>query len=169
MIIYPIYSNNPTLEEILERNRLIQLSDDAMVEIVSITSSSMAVLNATKAAVRQGATLLSNPFAGLRTAWLANQILSPAPITPHTIDEAYIAKISAISPFISLLTTPPQEMIDFASIKILDQAIAIYKKKSKLRFIPHSDNLIRDFQATDCSNVADALRACNAPGGGPLR
>jgi hypothetical protein len=49
------------------------------------------------------------------------------------------------------------DTVDFHSLKRLDEALSLYKKNAKLRFIAHSDDSIQHFQAVDLKIMLHTL------------
>ena len=93
---------------------------------------------AARAAIRQGASLISDPLAGVR---------SPGPKSPP----------KAFNPYVSIVVSQPLEAVDFQSVKRIDEALAVYRKNAKLRFYPHSDDAILAFQELDMNMLVAAV------------
>ena len=99
------------------------------IKVHYFTSPALEVLESLKIALNQGATLLSNPMAA--------------------------GKI--INPYLTVISSHPKENIDFKSIRQADEAIKIYKKNIKLRYISHSDEDVHRFQTIDLEYTVKIL------------
>ena len=66
-------------------------------------------------------------------------------------------KITAINPFISVLVSWPLDTVDFSSMKQIDEAIHLYKKNTRLRFLAHSDQAMANFVAADLQAMVAQL------------
>ena len=110
--------------------------DDCEVKWQS--SPAMEVLVAARAAIRQGASLVSDPLSGVRSQG------------PNSTPKAF-------NPYVSIVVTQPLESVDFQSVKRIDEALAVYRKNAKLRFYPHSDDAILTFQELDMKLLIAAV------------
>ena len=68
-------------------------------------------------------------------------------------------RIASLNPYISLLIRRTAETVDFASVKKLDEAINIYKKNTRLRYIAHNEDTIKAYQTVDLEMLAHTLAA----------
>jgi len=142
-----VYTNNPATADFLEAKR-------PEITVKWLASTSIDVLAATRTALNKGAVLLSDPMAGTRgTLPLFASVPAAARISSP-------GNRGMINPFMSLLiVSQPGGMLDFMSVKRLDETIGQYKKNAKSRFIRHNDDAIRNFQISDVENLAAALSA----------
>jgi len=126
-----IFTNNPTAREYLSAQ---PGSEDFKVNWVGFPA--MEVLVAARVAIRQGASLISNPMAGATNK-------------------------KPINPYISVVTTPQLDAVDFSSVKRINEAIAVYKNNGKLRFFAHHDDTVKRFQDMDMEMLASLLQSFN--------
>ena len=144
---YTIVTNNSIVAEFFEKNTL------SIVEIKWVATPAIDVIAAAKAAVHQGAVVLSNPLAGVRSA-ASNIFLASNMPPPHGRAPS---KVSSINPYLSVLLSPPNEALDFGSIQRLDEATKLFKKNARLRFLAYNDEAIKQFQAADLEIVVQTL------------
>jgi len=123
-----IFTNNPTAREYLSAQPGTEDFD-----VNWFGSPAMEVLVAARAAIRQGAGLVSNPMAG--------------------------ASKKPVNPYISVVTTLQQDAVDFTSVKRINEAISVYKNNGKLRFFAHHDDTVKRFQDMDMEMLAALLSA----------
>ena len=130
--MYTIFTNNP-----IPQSHFAERMD---CEVKWQSSPAMEVLVTARAAIRQGASLVSDPLAGVRS------------LSPNSPPKAF-------NPYVSIIVTKPQEAVDFQSVKRIDEALAVYRKNAKLRFYPHSDEAIQTFQELDMTLLVAAMPA----------
>ena len=133
---YVIITNNPMVSNYFTSH------PHPKIQVKLQSSPAMEVLVAARATIRQGAALISNPLAGVR--------MRRAEPTPE-----------AFNPYVSMVVTAPGGAVDFQSIKRIDEAIAIYRKNARLRFLPHSDEAVMKFQEVDMSLLVSTLASLN--------
>jgi len=141
---FVVFTNNPAAAEFFD----VKFPDN---ELRWFASPAMEVLTASKTAVRQGAVLLSNPLAGVRSE------PSFFPLSPAPRASVLPTKAGAISPFLTLLVSEPSETVDFLSVKNIDAAISFYKKNARLRFMSYKEDALKSFQVSDLEAVAVVL------------
>ena len=112
----------------------------------------MDVLNAARVLIRRGAVLSSNPLVGVnvptKQAAPRNVRTNLLPTKPST---------AIFNPYLTVITSAPGEALDFQSLKKVDEAIALYTKNAKLRFVAHNDDAIAHFQMIDVRSMLQAL------------
>ena len=148
-----LYTNNSQAAEFFDQ-------DEFPIEVKWIGTTTMDVLTAAKSAVRQGGLLLSNPLSGIRI--VPPQIFPPSSRSapkPFAAKNSSEPKISSINPYLSLLVTEPLNTVDFASVKRVDEALTLYKKNARLRFLAHSEEAIKNFQTLDLQIMIATLSA----------
>ncbi|MCL1843779.1 MAG: hypothetical protein FWF79_08195 [Defluviitaleaceae bacterium] len=148
---YTVYTNNSIVAEFFQQKEF-------PIEVKWVAAPAMDVLAAAKNAARLGAVVLSNPSAGVRTA--APPLFSPAtfdkpPASPTSASNP--PKIRSINPYLSVLAGPSKGTVDFNSVKQLDEALSLYKKNARLRFVAHNDDTIKAFQAVDLEMLLNTL------------
>jgi len=146
--MYIIFTNNSFVAEFFDEKR------DMPGEIKWLNAPAMDVLSAAKSAAHGGTIILSNPMSGVRTGMMTFDI-SPAfggrPAAPP--------KIRSINPYLSILAEPSRGTVDFASVRNLDEALTIYKKNARLRFISHNEDTVKQFQAADLESLLATMAA----------
>ncbi|MCL2216491.1 MAG: hypothetical protein FWB91_05655 [Defluviitaleaceae bacterium] len=143
---YTVFTNNSIVVEFLENKGL-------PMEIKWVAASAVEVLSAAKTAARQGAIVLSNPLAGVRSA---SPLFSPSNLPP-TPGRGAAQKISSINPYLTILVSPVMETVDFSSVQRIDEALGLYKKNARLRFLAHNDDAIKAFQTSDLEIIIATL------------
>ena len=153
---YTIFTNNPVLAEFIKQQPEMESH-----EVKLMSTPAMDVLLAVKSAIRQGAATVSNPMAGVRMT--PPRLVKPQsrekPAGPIGIEKPATGKPVAVNPYVSIAVTTKQEAVDFKSIKAVDEAIELYRKNARLRFIGHSDEAIKSFQIADMEMLASVLSA----------
>jgi len=142
---YTIFTNNSIVAEFLEQKGL-------PIEVKWVAAPAIEVLSAAKSVARQGCVVISNPLAGVRNA--APPMFS-APITPPSPGRT--GKIASINPYLSVLVSPKLDTVDFNSVKRVDEAMTVYKKNARLRFLSHTDEAIKLFQTADLEIIVATL------------
>ncbi|MCL2386106.1 MAG: hypothetical protein FWC89_01015 [Defluviitaleaceae bacterium] len=144
--MYTVYTNNSIVAEFFA-------DKDMPVEVKWVASPAIDVLSAAKTAVRLGAVILSNPMSGVRT----NQPL----FGPSTFERPKNTetKIWSINPYLSVLSRSAHGTVDFISVKNIDEALALYKKNARLRFVSHNEDTIKAFQAVDLETLLATMTA----------
>jgi len=132
-----IFSNNNLVSDFLKANPL-------PVEIKHLICPAFDVLIKVRAKVKSGGVLVSNPMAGI---YVQKETLNPM----------------AINPYLSLIVSVTEKTIDFNSMRMLDQAIAVYKKHANLQFISHSDETVDNFKNHDLQDLIAALNTLISP------
>jgi hypothetical protein len=116
-----------------------------------INAPAMDVLVAARVAIRKGAILASNPMIGVSVPAVQ------APGKPRFPSQTNKVNPTIFNPYLTVLTTEPGDTVDFQSLKRLDEALSLYKKNAKLRFVAHSDDSIQHFQAIDLRCMLQTL------------
>ena len=136
---YMVFTNNSVVVDFISQKKLD-------IQSKWVAASAMDVLIAAKAVLPQGAVLVSDPLVGVRNyhplfapSSVQSSLRSPAPTRVNTVNP-YLTVMMKIS---------PEGTLDFITAKRLDEAIGIYKKNARLRFLSHSDDAIKEFQAVD--------------------
>ncbi|MCL2500215.1 MAG: hypothetical protein FWE90_07750 [Defluviitaleaceae bacterium] len=140
-----VFTNNNVVADFFK----IKKELDCTVKWVNATA--MDVVTAARVAVRKGAVLVSNPMIGIDVPAVQ------APGRPRFPSHASKENPTIFNPYLTLLTTNPNDTVDFQSLKRLDEALSLYKKNAKLRFIAHSDDSIQHFQAIDLKCLLQTL------------
>jgi hypothetical protein len=154
---YTIFTNNSIVAEFFEEKNF-------PVEIKWVAAPAMDVLAAAKSAAHLGAVILSNPMAGVRTT---QPLFGPSSFEkPPSVGGRSLTppKIRSINPYLSVLAAPPQGMVDFVSVKNIDEALTLYKKNARLRFVAHNDDTIKAFQAVDLEVLISTMAALESLG-----
>jgi hypothetical protein len=144
--MYTVFTNNNVVAEFFKQK------DDLGCTVKWVTAPAMDVLTAARVAIRKGAVLVSNPMMGMDIpavhAPVKPRFPSPTAAKPNP---------TILNPYLSLIVTEPEEAVDFQSVKRVDEALSLYKKNAKLRFIAHSDDSIQHFQMIDLKCMLQAL------------
>lgn len=153
---YTIFTNNSFVAEFFEHKSF-------PVEIKWVAAPAMEVLAAAKSAAHLGAVILSNPMAGVRTS---QQLFGPSGFEkpPSLGARSAPPKIRSINPYLSVLASPARGTVDFVSVKNIDEALTLYKKNARLRFLSHNDDTIKAFQATDLEMLISTITALETLG-----
>jgi hypothetical protein len=133
--MYTVLTNNNVVAEFFKQKKELGCA------VKWVSAPAMDVLTAARAAVRQGAVLVSNPMAGV------NMPAVRAPDNARRLST--VPRPAIFNPYLTLLVTGTGETVDFQSLKGLNEALALYKKNARLRFIAHDDNAIQHFQMVD--------------------
>ncbi|MCL2527696.1 MAG: hypothetical protein FWE42_04675 [Defluviitaleaceae bacterium] len=147
---YTIFSNNPLLAEYAKNH-----GQD--YEIKLLTTPAMEVLVVVKAALRQGAVLVSNPLAGVR--------MRPIRPGPRSKGGGFVDKPLetgrpvAFNPYVSVVTTSTKNAVDFQSVRRIEEALALYRNNARMRIIAHNDESIASFQMADMEMLVSVLEA----------
>ena len=98
-----------------------------------VDSPVIGVLTAARSAVHRGAELVSHPLSGVNKP--------------------------GASPYKSVVVTSPstEAQLHFQSLKLIEEAIAYYKKNPKSRFIHIDEETLKDFQVIDLDMVVSSL------------
>jgi len=148
--VFTVYTNNSVVADFFENKGL-------PVEIKWIAAPAINVLEAAKTAARLGAVILSNPMAGVRTT---QPLFGPSSFEkPPSAGGRSQTSIRSINPYLSVLSTQGGGMVDFVSVKNLDEALQLYKKNARLRFVAHTDDTIKVFQSNDLEMLLATLTA----------
>jgi len=151
---HKIFTNNSVLADYIK-----QQPEMTGYELVWMSAPAMEVLVAVRAAVRQGAVLVSNPLSGVRMSQSRADKKTQGPKRGGFTDKplSFGGRPVAFNPYVSVLVTPPQDSVDFQSVKRIDEAVAVYKKNAGLRFSGRSDESIKQFQITDMDALMSVL------------
>ena len=134
--MYTIYTNNNAVAEFFKQHHELP----CVVKWVS--APAIDVLIAARTNIRKGATLISDAQTGIH-------IPSKNPAT---------AAHHVINPYLTVIITEMNDTIDFKSIKQIDNALSIYKKNAKTRFISHKDEALQHFQVNDLKHMLYTLQ-----------
>jgi hypothetical protein len=122
------------------------------LEVRFVGAPGLEILATAKAQANGGFVLLSNPLSGVkRTSPLFSPKTTPVPKT------APKQKIVQLNPYLSLLMMGPGEMIDFRTVREVEEAIQLYKKNARLRHVAHSDESVRAFMQADLEVIREAM------------
>jgi hypothetical protein len=156
MEFFTIFTNNSYVAEYFSEKEL-------PFEVKWVAAPAMEVLAAAKSAAHLGAVVLSNPMSGVRTS---QPLFGPSgfdkPMSPGRSSAP--PKIRSINPYLSVLAAPSRGMVDFVSVKNIDEALNLYKKNARLRFVAHNDDTIKAFQATDLEVLLATITALESLG-----
>lgn len=139
---FTVFTNNAVAIEFFEHKEIV-------VDTKWFASTAIEVLKSVKTAVRNGSVLVGNPLSGVRNAASLFSSGTKPPPTGRTA----APKVSSINPYISLLITKEGSTVDFQSVKKLDEALDIYKKNARLRFVTHNDEAVKNFQILDLEGI----------------
>jgi len=142
---YTIITNNPLVQRFLAGDS-DAINPNIKVEVKFQGSPAMDILTATRVAIRQGASLTSDPQVGVRTA-----LTRPSAVGGP-------AKPIAFNPYVSVIVAE-QGTVDFGSLKKIDEALELYRKNARLRFLAHSDEAVAQFQTADMDMLVAVLAA----------
>jgi hypothetical protein len=145
--MYTLYTNNNVVADFFKEKK------DLPVTVKWVSAPAMEVLTAARFAVRKGAVLVSDPMTGVNIPTVQ------APGKPRFPSHAKQENPTIFNPYLTLLLTEPGETIDFQSMKQVDEALTLYKKNAKLRFIAHNDESIQHFQLIDLKSLLLVLAA----------
>ena len=145
-----IFTNNPILVEYL-KGQPDEAFDVNDFEIKWVGAPAMDVLTAVRAAIHQGAALVSSPLAGVR--------MNPPRRTDSRTGHRILppSKPVAFNPYLSVAVSAQQESVDFQSVKRIDEALSVYRKNARLRFIAHNDDAVNQFQMADMNMLLSFL------------
>jgi hypothetical protein len=154
--LYTIFTNNSLVAEYFSDFEL-------PFEVKWVAAPAMDVLAAAKSAAHLGAVILSNPMSGVRTT---QPLFGPASFDkPSSSRSSTPPKIRSINPYLTVLAGPSRGTVDFVSVKNIDEALTLYKKNARLRFVAHNDDTIKNFQAVDLEVVLATITALESMGG----
>jgi len=137
-----IFTNNPAVVNYFEKKGINH-------DVRWVAAPIMEVLSTARAAILQGAVLLSEPLSGVQTARSLFSRPRNSRVTqlkPHTVN-----------PLLTVATTKKQDTVDFASVKKIDAAVAEFKKNARLRFKSHNEDEMKDFQVADLEELSIVL------------
>ncbi|MCL1883660.1 MAG: hypothetical protein FWF81_07920 [Defluviitaleaceae bacterium] len=146
---YTVFTNNSIVAEFLAQKGL-------PVEVKWVAAPALEVLAAAKSAAHLGAVVLSNPMSGVRTS---QPLFGPSSFEKPPAVGATPPKIRSINPYLSVLAGPSRGTVDFVSVKNIDEALTLYKKNARLRFIAHNEDTIKAFQAVDLEALLHTMAA----------
>jgi len=153
-----VFTNNSIVAEFFEER------DGGPIEVKWVSAPAIDVLAAAKTAAHQGAIILSNPMQGVRTT---QPLFGPSSFDrpPASGSGSRSApSVRSINPYLSVLAAPATGMVDFVSVKNIDEALTLYKKNARLRFIAHGDDMIKAFQAADMEMLLATMTALEKMG-----
>ncbi|MDR0272132.1 MAG: hypothetical protein LBI27_02290 [Clostridiales bacterium] len=147
---YTVYTNNSIVAEFFEQKNFA-------IEVKWISAPAIEVLSAAKTAAHLGAVILSNPMSGVKTS---TPLFGPSGFerTP-ALSGGGRPKIRSINPYLSVLAGESRDTVDFDSVRNIDEALTLYKQNARLRFIAHSDDTIKAYQATDLEVLISTITA----------
>ena len=152
-----MFTNNSLVADFFEQRK------EGPIVIKWVAAPAIDVLVAAKSAAKNGAIILSNPMQGVRTT---QPLFGPSSFDkPPTSGSRATPSIRSINPYLSVLAAPAQGMVDFISVKNVDEALALYKKNARLRFVAHGDDTIKAFQAADMEMLLATMTALDSAGG----
>jgi len=153
---YRILTNNPTMESFLER-----YPELSMYELNYIEISASDILLVVRAAICEGAVLVSNPLSGVRMSSQSQAEKKPTSSRRDNFNDkplfSFKSRPVSFNPYKSMLISDPQEVVDFQSLKIIDEALEVYRKYAGLRTSRRSDDTISYFQNTDMNSLIVAI------------
>jgi len=136
---YIIITNNPYVESHKFEGPLAQ-----QIEVVFKQAAAMGVLIAARTMVAKGGVLKSDPKGGIHL-----EAVRPGAkgkdVNPF-----------AFNPYISVVVTP-QDAVDFASVKRLEEAIALFRKYGQTRFFSYTDDTVARFQMADSMLLQETI------------
>lgn len=147
---YTVFTNNSVVAEFFELK-------DFPIEVKWLAAPAMEVLAAAKSAAHLGAVILSNPLAGVRTSQPLFGISTFEKPPSVGGRDSSSPKTRSINPYLSVLAGPTCGTVDFVSVKNTDEALTLYKKNARLRFITHNDDTIKAFQAVDLEMLLNTM------------
>ena len=156
---FTIFTNNSVVVDFFDQRAI-------PIDIKWVSAPAIEVLAAAKSAASLGAIILSNPMAGVRTSqplFGPSGFERPASLGGRNPNSGSPA-IRSINPYLSVLATPPQGTVDFLSVKNIDEALNLYKKNARLRFLAHNDDTIKAFQASDLEILVATMTALESLG-----
>ncbi|MCL2202385.1 MAG: hypothetical protein FWB88_00380 [Defluviitaleaceae bacterium] len=140
--MYTVFTNNNAVAEFFKQKPELNCT------VKWVNAPAMEVLVAARVNIRKGAALISNPLVGINLPVVqapGRNLRSPAP------------KQTIVNPYLTVLTTMPNDTVDFQSVKQVDEALSLYKKNAKLRFVAHSDDAVQHFQMVDIKCMLQRL------------
>ncbi|MCL1862552.1 MAG: hypothetical protein FWF78_03185 [Defluviitaleaceae bacterium] len=155
---FTVFTNNSIVADFFQERA------GGPIEIKWVAAPAIDVLSAAKTAAHQGAVILSNPMQGVRTS---QPLFGPSSFdrnTPPPPAGRSAPSVRSINPYLSVLAGPAQGMVDFVSVKNIDEALTLYKKNARLRFVSHGDDTIKAFQAADMEMLFATITAIEAMG-----
>ncbi|MCL2355815.1 MAG: hypothetical protein FWC70_01490 [Defluviitaleaceae bacterium] len=145
--MFTIYTNNSVVADFFGEKV-------AQYELKWVAAPAISVLEAVKGATRHGAIIKSDIMSGTREP---QQLFGSSFERIQTPDSR--APIRSINPYLSVITESGSGLVDFDSVKNIDEALRLYKKNAKLRFAAHNDDAIRRFQTDDMDVILVTLGA----------
>ncbi|MCL1877873.1 MAG: hypothetical protein FWF80_03375 [Defluviitaleaceae bacterium] len=146
--MFIVFTNNSVVADFFENKGL-------PLEIKWVSAPAIKVLEAAKSAAHLGSIIISNPMSGVRTT---QPLFGPSSFEkPPSAGNRTSTNIRSINPYLSVLTMPGGDTVDFVSVKNIDEALQLYKKNARLRFAAHTDDTIKAFQATDLEMLLATL------------
>jgi hypothetical protein len=142
--MYTAFTNNNVVAEFFKEKPEIGCT------VKWVSAPAMEVLTAARVAIRQGALLVSNPLVGINLPVVQAHGKGVRALSPAS-------KSAVVNPYLTLLTTEPDSTVDFRSLKRVDEALTLYKKNARLRFVAHSDEAVQHFQMIDLKCMLMAL------------
>jgi len=143
--MHTVFTNNNAVADFFKQNK------DFDCTVKWVAAPAMDVLGAARILIRQGALLASNPLVGVNLPM--KQAVPRNTLLPGKQSSAIF------NPYLTVITSAPGEAVDFQSLKKVDEAIGVYKKNAKLRFVAHNDDAIAHFQMVDVRSMLQALSA----------
>lgn len=122
------------------------------LDIRFIGAPGMEIIKHARLAVNAGFVLLSNPLSGVRRQ---SVLFSPRNTPPASRKPQQ--KVVQLNPYLSIIISGPQEMIDFRSIKELEEARELYNKNAKLRHQAHADESVKAFMQADLEAIRTTM------------
>ncbi|MCL2187173.1 MAG: hypothetical protein FWC16_02765 [Defluviitaleaceae bacterium] len=142
--MYTVYTNNNAVAEFFKQKPELGCT------VKWVSAPAMEVLSAARANIRKGAVLVTNPLIGINLPAVQAQ--------GKSLRTVPIQKQGVVNPYLTVLTTSPNDTVDFQSVKRIDEALSLYKKNAKLRFISHSDDTVQHFQMYDLRCMMQMLQ-----------
>jgi len=143
-----LFTNNPMAEEYFKNNKAKDKLPIAP-EIQWLNGTALEVIMTARTAISRGAVLLSDPMAAIRPA------LSLFPGTRSS------PSTREINPFKSLLAVVDESskgfLLDFHSMALIAEAMKLYKKNARLRYVALDDNTSRNFQLMDFESMLKTI------------
>lgn len=139
---FTVITNNSMVADYIEKNKI-------PIELKWVATAAIEVLTTAKSAVHTGAVLISNPEYGIKKQ--SGSIFGSTNKVPQ--NGLVENRVVSISPYLTIILSPSVETLDFNSVKIISNTIALYKKNARQRFLAHNDEAIRAFQTYDLEMV----------------
>jgi len=100
-------------------------------ETTFFNSSATDVLTAARNAVQKGASLITHPLSG--------------------------GTVPSMNPYKSLIVSQPSRQLDFASNKLIEEAVSFYKRNARIKYKAYNEKYLDDFQTLDLELINSAL------------